>query len=161
MEKGHGRDQPFSPGGAAYRAGPDAGADRSLPKGREQGDGGGADRYELVGLYETFSAEYHLSPPDIEARFTDEQFAVYAQKYAERKRQAAFAELDRIVTGTTWGMALAHDTKHRVARKWESVRRKALGDNKPVGLTGADLERTVMALAAADPSLVKIQSGAS
>ena len=163
MEKGHGRDQPFSRGGAEYRAGPHAGADRGVPKRGEQGDGGGGDRYELIEVYESFAAEYGLgSPADIEARFTDEQFALYAQKAAKRKRQAAFAELDRIVTGTSWGVSIAFDRKKRTAHKWESVRRKAMRDTGPTskGLTGAALEAAVMAIASADPSLVKIQEGA-
>ena len=160
LEKGHGSDQPFSPGGAAYRARPDAGADRRLPNSRDEGDGGSGDRYELVALYEAFSAEYHLAPGDIEAHFTDEQFAVYAQKFAERKRQAAFAELDRIVSGTSWGMALAYDQKGKARRKWESIRRRMTGPPQSKGLTGASLEAAVMAIASADSSLVKIQ-GAS
>lgn len=58
-------------------------------------------------------------------------------------------------------MALAHDRKGRVKRKWESMRRR-FGETPSKGLTGEALERAVMAIAAADPSLVKIEhAGAS
>ena len=126
------------------------------------GDGSGGDRYELVEIYEAFSAEYGFAPRDIEARFTDEQFAVYAEKFAKRRKAQAFAELDRIVIGNNWAHAIANDFDRkghyqgRTARKWESVRTRATGE-KPKSLSGAALEQTVMALAATDPSLVKIQ----
>ena len=58
-------------------------------------------------------------------------------------------------------MAIAHDSKGRNARKWDRIRAKSTGDKRPQGLSGAALEQAVMAIAAADPSLVKIQSGAS
>lgn len=69
-----------------------------------------------------------------------------------------FAELDRIVEGTKWGVAIAFDSKGRNARKWQSIRRKQLQHRGSRGLTGAALETAVMALAAADSSLVKIEA---
>lgn len=54
-------------------------------------------------------------------------------------------------------MALAHDTKGRNARKWDRIRAKSSGDKRPHGLSGAALEQAVFAIAAVDPSLVKIQ----
>ena len=158
LEKGDGRDQPFSPGGAAYRPGADAGTDRRLSERGDEGNGGGG--YQLVEVYEFFAAEYGWTARFIEANLTDEQFALYAEKAARRKGRQAFAELDRIVTGTSWGMAIAHDSKGRNARKWDRIRAKGLGDKRPQGLSGAALEQAVMAIASADPSLVKIQSGA-
>ena len=61
----------------------------------------------------------------------------------------------------SWGTALAHDQKGRALRKWRSITRKASGRKEAAGLTGAQLEQAVMALAVTDPSLVKIeQAGA-
>ena len=163
LEKGHGRDQPFSPGGAAYRPGSDAGPDRRLSERGDQGDGSGDAGYQLLELYEFFAAEYGWSPGFIDANLTDEQFALYAEKAAKRKGRQAFAELDRIVTGTSWGMAIAHDSKGSNARKWERLRSKATRAEAPQkGLTGQALDNAVLALAAADPSLVKFeQAGAT
>lgn len=163
MEKGHGRDLPFSPGGAAYLPESGARTARRLPQGSQPGDNDRDDRYYLLEVYEFFTAEYGSgSPAEIEARFTDEQFALYIQKAAKRKASEAFAALDRVVIGTSWGMAIAHDTKKRAARRWESIRRKTLrGTQRKRGLTGAALEAAVMGLAASDSSLVKIeQAGA-
>jgi len=65
------------------------------------------------------------------------------------------------VSGTSWGVSIAFDAKKRTAHKWQSIRSKALrqtGSEK--GLSGAALESAVMAIAAADSSLVSFQ-GAS
>lgn len=65
------------------------------------------------------------------------------------------------MVGVNWGMALAHDHKGKARRKWESLRRRASGTREK-GLSGAALEKAVMAIAAADSSLVKIEAaGAS
>lgn len=159
MEKGHGSDRPFSPGGAAYRPRSDPRPAGVVQDGREPGDGGSDGDYGVTQLYEWFCAEYGVtSPADLEARYTDEQFALYAQKGAERRRREAWAEQERIVYGVNWGMALAHDQKGRNARKWDSIRRKATRDPRSQGLTGAALEAAVMAIAGADPSLVRIEA---
>ena len=155
-EKGHGRGLPFRPGSAAHRARVGADADE-LP---EQGGGGGGDRYGLVESYEWFSAEYGWSPDYIEAHLTDEQFALYAEKLAKRRQRQAFAELDRIVSGTSWGVSIAFDQKGRNARKWQGIRNRSMPSQQSRGLSGAALEQAVMALAATDPSLVKVQAGA-
>lgn len=55
-------------------------------------------------------------------------------------------------------MALAHDTKGKARRKWDSIRRKAGNSTDSKGLTGAALEAAVMAIAGADPSLVRIEA---
>lgn len=157
-EKGHGSGLPFRPGSAAYRAG-----DTSTPDGGgAAGSGASSSRYGLVAAFEFCAAEYGWSPDYIDTHVTDEQFALYVEKAAERKRQASFAELDRIVNGTSWGVAIAFDRKGRNARKWQSLRRKVMRDagTHEKGLTGAALETAVMALASADPSLVKIEARA-
>jgi hypothetical protein len=154
LEKGHGRDRPFSPGGVAYRPRHSAGAGRSVQA--------GSDGYGLVALYEAFAAEYGWTADYIDAHLTDEQFALYAEKASQRKTQEALAELDRIVAGTSWGVSIAFDTKGKSARKWKSIQRKALPGSQPKGLSGKELDDAVLALAAADPSLVKfVQAGAS
>ncbi len=156
-EKGHGSGLPFRPGSAAYRARTGADADAES----QQGSGGGDDSYGLVEVYEWFAAEYGWSPGFIEANLTDEQFALYAEKQAERRQAQAFAELDRIVSGTSWGVSIAFDSKGRAGRKWQGIRSKGLRKSgQSQGLSGAALEQAVMAIAGADPSLVKIQ-GAS
>lgn len=160
MEKGDGRDRPFSPGGAAYRPRPSADPAGGVPNGGEPGDGGSDDDYGVTELYEWFSAEYGWSPRFIDTTLTDEQFALYAQKGAERRKREAWAEQERIVYGVNWGMALSHDEKGRNARKWDRLRAKATGDKRPQGLSGAALEQAVFAIASIDPSLVKIQTGA-
>jgi hypothetical protein len=83
----------------------------------------------------------------------------YFEAAAKRKSQQAFADLDRIVEGTKWGVAQVFDQKGRNARKWQSFRnkqRRAIGQER--GLSGRALEAAVMAIAAADPSLVKIEA---
>lgn len=82
----------------------------------------------------------------------------FIDKAAERRARLAFAELDRIVSGTSWGVAIASDHKGRNARKWQSIRNKGLRTSRAKGLTGAALHAAVMALAAADSSLVKIEA---
>lgn len=68
------------------------------------------------------------------------------------------ADLDRMVTAVSWGVAIAFDSKGRTAQKWNRLRsREGRGRSS---LSGAELESAVMALAAVDPSLVKIQQGA-
>jgi hypothetical protein len=53
------------------------------------------------------------------------------------------------------------DPKRRTARKWEAERRKAhRSTGREKGLTGKALDNAVMALAAADPSLVKFEQRA-
>lgn len=63
------------------------------------------------------------------------------------------------MTGTQWGVAIAFDGKGRKnAHKWQSIRRKQQRHIKrEKGLTGAALDSAVMALAAADPSLVAFE----
>lgn len=68
------------------------------------------------------------------------------------------ADLDRMVTAVSWGVAIAHDPKGRTVQKWNRIR--ARSGRASSALSGADLENAVFALAAADPSLVKIQQGA-
>lgn len=157
-EKGHGRGLPFRPGSAAYRSRARANADAEL----QSGDRNGGSQDGFFEVYEWFAAEYGWTARFIESNVTDEQFALYAEAAAKRRKAQSFAELDRIVTGTSWGVGLAFDSKGRTARKWQSIRGKA---NRQAGhsesLSGAALERAVMALAAVDSSLVKIQSGAS
>lgn len=64
------------------------------------------------------------------------------------------AETDRLVYGTSWGVAIANDPSGRNRQKWNRIRhREGRGSG---GLTGAALESAVMALAALDSSLVKI-----
>lgn len=109
-------------------------------------------------VYEWFAAEYGWTAAYLEANVTDEQFALYAEKAEKRRKAQAFAELDRIVSGASWGFGIALDPKKRVVRRWESIRRKALrSTSREKGLTGAALENAVMAIAMADPSLVKIE----
>jgi hypothetical protein len=159
LEKGHGSDQPFSRGGAAYRAGSDARTDRGVSERGQSGDGSGG--YRLVEVYEAFAAEYGWRPDQIEQYVTDEQLAVYAEKYAKRRKAQAFHELDRLVTGTSWGTAIAFDSKGRASRKWQAERRKAhRSTGREKGLTGKALDNAVMALAAADPSLVAFEQRA-
>jgi hypothetical protein len=62
------------------------------------------------------------------------------------------------VSGTSWGVGIAFDSKGRNARKWQSVRRKIQPAQSSRGLTGAALEAAVMAMAASDSSLVKIEA---
>lgn len=62
------------------------------------------------------------------------------------------------MAGTSWGLAIAYDTKGRNARKWDHIRNKALPGSRSKGLSGAALETAVMALAATDSSLVKIEA---
>ena len=63
------------------------------------------------------------------------------------------------MTGTSWGVGIAFDSKKRAARKWQSIRSKAERRTVKVkGLSGAALEAAVMAIAAADSSLVKIEA---
>lgn len=52
------------------------------------------------------------------------------------------------------GFVTAQDKK--ALNKWRSRQRTATGDS--VGLTGAALERAVMAIAAKDPSLVAVRA---
>ena len=159
MEKGHGRDRHFSPGGAAYRSRSDPRTAGQLPAGGTAGDSGRLDRYELVETYEFCAAEYGWGPEYIEWHVTDEQLALYAEKAAKRNKAQAFAELDRLVAGMSWGVGIAFDKKGRNAAKWRSIRNRIgreSGQSRG-GLTGAALEHAVMALAAADPSLVKIE----
>lgn len=157
-EKGHGSDLPFRPGGAAYRPGPAAPPGGQPEQGSSDGDGG----YQLVAVYEFCAAEYGWSSSYIDTHLTDEQFALYVEKAAKRKQQASFAELERIVSGTNWGVAIAFDPKGKTGRRWQSLRNKhhrSTGTSK--GLTGKALDNAVLALAAADPSLVKFeQAGA-
>lgn len=158
LEKGHGSDQPFSPGGAAYLPRSDSGAAGGVQNGGEQGNSRSGDRYGLVEVYEWFAAEYGWSPRFIDDNLTDEQFALYTEKAAKRRQAQAFLELDRIVSGTSWGVGIAFDQKGRAARKWDRIRNKQLGAaGRSPGMTGAALEQAVMAIASADPSLVKIQ----
>lgn len=158
MESGGSRVVPFSPGGAAYLARSDSDTDRRLPQGSQQGHGGGADRYELVAVYEWFAHEYGWSPDYIDHHLTDEQFALYATKAGKRRQAQAFADLDRLVIGTSWGVSIAFDHKGRTGRKWQGIRNKQQRDTgQSRGLTGAALEAAVMAIAAADSSLVKIE----
>lgn len=83
----------------------------------------------------------------------------YFQAGAKRKQAQAFADLERTVSGTNWGVVLAFDRKGRAANKWRSFRSKhAQKVKRERGLTGAALEAAVMALAAADSSLVKIEA---
>jgi hypothetical protein len=59
-------------------------------------------------------------------------------------------------------VSIAFDATHKTGRQWQSLRRKALHTTRqPKGLSGAALEAAVMAIAAADSSLVKVQAGAS
>lgn len=83
----------------------------------------------------------------------------YAEAAAKRKTEQAFADIDRLVYGTNWGVAIAFDAKGRTGRKWQSIRNKhRRASGKERGLSGAALETAVMALAAADSSLVKIEA---
>lgn len=63
------------------------------------------------------------------------------------------------MSGTSWGVSIAFDSKRKASRRWETIRNKhirASGGSK--GLTGSALEAAVMAIAAADSSLVKIEA---
>jgi hypothetical protein len=92
---------------------------------------------------------------------TDEQLLAYFEAGAKRKSAEAFAHLERTVAGTNWGVAMAFDRKGKVARRWESFRRKQRRQTgREKGLSGAQLHAAVMALAAADSSLVKIETRA-
>lgn len=56
-------------------------------------------------------------------------------------------------------MSIAFDSKRRVSRKWDAIRKKHLRrDSRQSGLTGKALDNAVLALAAADPSLVKFEN---
>ena len=154
-EKGHGRGLPFRPGSAAYRAGVRADADAE----RDAGSGDSDRGYHLVEVYEAFGAEYGWSPGFIEGHLTDEQLALYVTRLGQRRAEAALADLDRIVTGTSWGVAIAFDAKGRNARKWRSIRQKGIRHvRRERGLSGRALEQAVMALAVTDPSLVKVEA---
>lgn len=73
----------------------------------------------------------------------------------------AFAQFDRLVSGTSWGVGIAFDHKGRAGRKWQSIRNRQMhGTGASQALSGAALEQAVMAIAATDSSLVKIQTGA-
>lgn len=158
LEKGDGCDLPFSPGGVAYRPGSDPDSDRSVQDGGEQGDDGSGDRYGLLGVYEFCAAEYGWTAHFIEHNVTDEQFYLYVEKAAKRRKAQAFAELDRLVSGTSWGVAIAFDQKGRSARKWQQIRnRQQRESGHAKGLSGEALHQAVMAIAATDSSLVKIE----
>lgn len=70
--------------------------------------------------------------------------------------------------GTKWGVAIALERgkngqpSHRNARRWQSHRNHVLRQSGTAkGLSGASLHQAVMAIAMADPTLVKIeQAGA-
>lgn len=115
----------------------------------------------LLNLYEFFAAEYGWAPAYVDSTLTDEQVAVYIDRAGERKAQAALAELDRIVAGTSWGVGIAFEPKN--ARKWQAIRRRGLrGAAREKGLTGQQLDNAIAAIALADPSLVKYeQAGAT
>lgn len=58
-----------------------------------------------------------------------------------------------MVTGTSWGVAIAFDAKKRNARKWAEIRnRQTRGQQR--GLTGDDLERAVKGIGAMFPGHV-------
>lgn len=78
------------------------------------------------------------------------------EKAAARRRRELWAEQERLVAGVNWGFVLSQDHKGRARRKWESIRRRMSG-SQTKGLSGAALDRAVMAIAASDPSLVAIQ----
>jgi hypothetical protein len=60
--------------------------------------------------------------------------------------------------GTSWGTSIAFDSKKRTGRKWESIRNKAMRETTSAkGLSGKALDNAVLALAAADPSLVAFE----
>lgn len=84
----------------------------------------------------------------------------YSEAAAKRKSNEAFAALERTVAATNWGVAIAFDDKrHRNLHKWQSFRNKHRRQTgKERGLSGAQLEAAVMAMAASDPSLVKIEA---
>jgi hypothetical protein len=65
--------------------------------------------------------------------------------------------VDRVVVGTTWGVAIAHDPKRRNAAKWERVRRRELRTATPNrAASAANLERQISALAVANPEYVVV-----
>jgi hypothetical protein len=55
-----------------------------------------------------------------------------------------------------WGLVLAHDTKGTQARRFERMLASAYGQKRPVGLSGAALEKAIYALAARRPDLVRV-----
>lgn len=74
---------------------------------------------------------------------------------AKRQRAAGFVELDRIVTGTSWGVAIAFDAKRRTGEKWARIQRREqrrTGTMPPASAAG--LERQVAALAASHPEYI-------
>lgn len=75
-----------------------------------------------------------------------------------RQAERFSAVLDRTVVAVSWGVAIAFDHKGKAAAKWHRLRARQSG--KQVGLTGADLERAVLGIAAAQPGLVKITTAA-
>lgn len=74
-------------------------------------------------------------------------------KRRERMGREDFAALDRLVTGTSWGVSIAFDGKKRNARKWASIRNRSTRSYQR-GLTGDALERAVMAIGQMFPSNV-------
>lgn len=60
--------------------------------------------------------------------------------------------MDRIVAGTTWGIAIAYDTKRRNQPKWERIRRRELGPT--VAPASSNLERSIAALSVAHPEYI-------
>lgn len=140
---------------------PGTGAEAATGRGGEGGGGQGGGDDELGAAYEFFASEYGWSADYLEGHVTDEQFGFYLDAAATRKEQAAFIELDRIVVGTQWGVAIALDSSkgRKNFHRWDSVRRKAVrGAQREKGLTGAALEAAIMAMKAADSSLVKIEA---
>lgn len=82
-------------------------------------------------------------------------------KRASKRREAeAFAALDSVVVGTSWGMAIASEPRgtHRNARKWERIRRKHTKTEHSHALSGAALDRAVMALAVSNPDIVAVRT---
>lgn len=72
-----------------------------------------------------------------------------------RNRDEAFVELDRVVVGTSWGVAIATEPKQRNRNKWAAIRsREQRASGVQPKASGEALERSITALAMAHPEYI-------
>ena len=72
-------------------------------------------------------------------------------------RTESFADLDRLVVGTAWGVAVAMEGRKRSnAQRWGRIRQRQMARASAEPTSAASLERQIAALAVAHPEYVVV-----
>jgi hypothetical protein len=101
------------------------------------------------------AAEYGWTHRQIDRALTDELLVLYVDSSVDRITGRVRAQFDSWVEAVRVGMIFAHD--RRQYQRWLRQRPRTPGERSP-GLTGAALERAILAIGAMHPDIVTVQA---